>query len=146
VQIGLGPDGAQVSLPASTSPAPSGPVAPGDAGAPPARALTPNRDATPASRAHAGLVPASNAAHAATVAPRTSTRAPRPSAIAVEPQPGAVNASLRHQSPGGVWSLLHDLASAPGLWIALLFIVAIARFAAGGLLHDAFRRRARLSA
>jgi hypothetical protein len=65
--------------------------------------------------------------------------------LPIEPQPGAVNASLQHQTPGGVWSLLHDLASAHGLWIALLLIVAIARFAAGGLLHDAFRRRAQVT-
>ena len=56
-----------------------------------------------------------------------------------------MNASLQHENPSGLWSLLHDLTSAHGLWIALLLIFGVARFAAGGLFRDAFRRRAHLS-
>jgi hypothetical protein len=74
---------------------------------------------------------------------QSRNRAEHVPATIVESRPGAVNASLQHSDSGGLWSLLHDLASAHGLWIALLLIVAIARFAAGGLMHDAFRRRIR---
>jgi hypothetical protein len=65
--------------------------------------------------------------------------------VAVESQSGAVNASLENRGPGGLWSLLHGLASAHGLWMALMVIIAMARFAAGGLLRDAFRRRAHIT-
>jgi hypothetical protein len=132
VKVGIGPAGATVTAPATVQ-----------VGAPPSNAAS----TSPRVRSGTSGAPASRVAplevHAADVGRRASALWRSPGLPA---RPGAVNASLQHQSPGGVWSLLHDLTSARVLWIALLLIAAIARFAAGGLLHDAFRRRADVSA
>jgi len=138
VQVGLGPGGATVALPGVNS------SAPGLAATPSAKNRT---TALRSGATHADARPrvvVSNATNAATSA-RPRAQGSSDSPLVVETSPGAVNASLRRQSSGGVWSLLHDLASAHGLWIVLLLIVVVARFAAGGLLHDAIKRRLRLS-
>jgi hypothetical protein len=159
--------GASVSLPSSVGPVPLLPAAPsvqagpGSGGADTAAAGTPAVTGSPVGDAHAvpprlddGAARASQATgpsqtrFPATVEGRPIGREPMNSAGRRSPvlrsDTGAVNASLEHASPGGLWPLLRDLASAHGLWIALLLILAIGRLAAGGLMHDAFRRRARL--
>jgi hypothetical protein len=147
VQVGLGPGGPGVALPAGPPSATGAPTAVALSSSPPSLSGAALRSgATAGSRARAGhaLVPSSTGPQIANPAQPVTNASPS-SSPAVESQPDAVDASLQQQSPGGVWSLLHDLASAHALWIALLLLIAIARFAAGGLLHDAFRRRAHLS-
>jgi hypothetical protein len=155
--------GASVSLPSSLGPVPVVQVGPGVGvtlpGGTPSAPGVPGGDPRAASQhsasgdrlrsgagaaARTGLhtrVPSSTGSRQANGAQRRSPASHR-SMVPVESQPGAVNASLQHENPDGLWSLLQDLTSVHGLWIALLLIVAIAYFTAGGLLRDALRRRA----
>jgi hypothetical protein len=141
VRIDVGPGGTGATLaPGSTSQ-----PAAADGGAP-ATAVTTGgarqagtRSASPAGSSRTVAAPAGPGSLRGERAEGTGS-ASLPLA-AVELQPGAVDASLQHQTPGGLWSLLRDLAAAHGLWIALLLIIAVARFAAAGLLHDSFPLR-----
>jgi hypothetical protein len=138
VQVDVGPGGTGVTpTPGPTSqPAEVGGAGPSDRSARHAGAWS--TSATAASRAVAAPASRLGSLRGERVEGTGSASLP-PAAVAL--QPGAVDASLQHQTPGGLWSLLRDLASAHGLWIALLLIVAIARFAAGGLLRDSFPLR-----
>jgi hypothetical protein len=143
VQVGIAPDGAGVTLSDGLPSTPGAPaVDSGTQSSSPGGVVESGTAGARTGSRSASLPSSSGAVKAAPAQHRTSDA----SSLPVESQSGAVTASLEHQSPGGLWSLLHDLASAHGLWIALLLIVAIARFAAGGLLHDAFRRRAQITA
>jgi hypothetical protein len=145
VQVGVDSGGAGVTLPPGSSSGVSGTGSQLSA-SPPGAARYAGGATSPSGAAARRLVPAAPAAANAVDAGRhAGSRASPPPSPAVERQPGAVNASLQPQGSGGLWSLLRDLASAHGLWIVLLLIVAIARVAAGGLMRDAFRRRAAVS-
>jgi hypothetical protein len=57
--------------------------------------------------------------------------------------PDAVNAVLQHVAPGGSWTLAREAVTGRfGLWLALLAILGVVRWALTGLVRDA-RRRAR---
>jgi hypothetical protein len=73
--------------------------------------------------------------------PRGATPlAPAPKEVAV---PDAVNAVLQHVAPGGSWTLAREAVTRRfGLWLALLAILGVVRWALIGLVRDA-RRRAR---
>jgi hypothetical protein len=142
VQVALGPSDTGLTTPAAP-PSAAVPVAGSRSDA---QSPAPRRGTASGTRARAqgALAPsAARSQHESTQ--RLVPRVSHPPALPVESQDGVVNASLRQPAPGGPWSLFRDLASAHGLWLALLLIVAAGHFAAGGLLRDALRRRARVS-
>ncbi len=154
VQIAIGPGGVGVSTtpassPASASTPPPAPVAAPSVGASdppvvpvasPALAPAPSRfggataDAARASNATAERVPT----------PERVAGVSRPATVDGTETAGAVHASLRHQSAAGGWDLSGTVSASWRLWLALVLIVLVARWALGGILTDAVRR-ARLS-
>jgi hypothetical protein len=52
-----------------------------------------------------------------------------------------VNASLEHAAPGGSWTLAREAVTGRfALWLALLAILGVVRWALIGLVRDARRR------
>ncbi|HUI49647.1 MAG TPA: hypothetical protein VL119_13185 [Acidimicrobiia bacterium] len=76
-------------------------------------------------------------------APRTqpviSAARPGLPVASIEATPSTVGASVRNPPSGGTWGFARDLASAHGLWIALLLIVIAARVVANRMLRNALR-------
>ena len=157
VQVAIGPGGVGVSAAPVSNPASTPPPAPGAAPPPVATPGAAASDPPPVpvaspvrapSRARVGgakpdAARATNTATEAPTADRVSGVTHRVTADGTDPA-GAVHASLRHQSPAGAWDLFGTVTSSWRLWLALVLIVLVARWALGGILTDAVRR-ARLS-
>jgi hypothetical protein len=71
---------------------------------------------------------------------RSGAGAPAGSSPAAGDTSGAVNASLRSNAVHRSWDLLSEVTSRHGLWLALLLIVLVGRWAFFGFLRDAYRR------
>jgi hypothetical protein len=87
--------------------------------------------------------PASAAAPGAHVSPGGSMRVASGARPAPDESPGSVNASVKHpaaEQSSNLWRAIDAVGSRQGLLVALLVLVLVARFAAGGLLRDALRR------
>jgi len=64
--------------------------------------------------------------------------APAPKEVAV---PDAVNAVLQHAMAGGSWTFAREAVTGRfALWLALLAILGVMRWALSGLVRDAHRR------
>ncbi len=137
----------QVALGANPAPVAVGPVAVGSvAGAPvvtqrAAAVVDRARAAAPVSSPGRGPTAAVHAgAGSASPAGAPVHRVARSRPTAVDNPAAVVNASLRHSAPGGVGNLWRAVAATRWLWLALLLIALVARWAVGGFLLDALRR------
>jgi hypothetical protein len=146
-QVSLGSDGATVTLdPGSGAPGPTsgsaGPVTGPSTGDPSAAVPDP---AAPSLRPGSGNV--AGPAPVGSDAPAAAAGAGRPgSAIPTTATPGAVNASLRRVAPHSGWSFVRELTSARTLWLALVVIMLVGRWALVGLVRDARRSQRPLTA
>jgi hypothetical protein len=153
--------GSATSDPATSGAADSPPTALGSKASSPVSDLPANRPAEVAnastavhSRAKPSTDPFVGAAAALSAVPGTqgstasvggSSRGATPLASAPKEVavPDAVNASLQHPAPGGSWTLAREAVTGRfALWLALLAVLGVIRWALIGLVRDA-RRRAR---
>jgi hypothetical protein len=150
VQVTIGPGGAGVTTPAAPGPAAPGATAPGPTA--PGSDVTPAHPAVPAVPPGVGLpmptpaigTPAALSATSGSAA-RTSSApgsSSSPSAARTpSASPSTVNASLQRPVPEGTWTLVRDVVTGHvALWLALLAILAVARWALVGLVRDARKR------